>query len=183
MSTIDSLTNDFLAQKRIAVAGVSRTREDAANLIYRKLRGAGYQVFAINPNTTTFDGDPCYPDLRSLPERVDGVVIVTRPAITEQLVRQCVELGIPRVWMHCSLGTRPKLGKKLAESITSVSPEAVRLCRENNITVIPGGCPMMFCEPVDFGHKCMRWSLRLIGSLSGANGLTTRGGEVQANEN
>jgi predicted CoA-binding protein len=177
MSTIDPLIKDFLAQKRIAVAGVSRTREDAANLTYRKLRDAGYQVFAINPNTTTFDGAPCYPDLKSLPEPVDGVVIVTRPAIAEQIVRQCIELGIRRVWMHCSLGTSPlKLTKKLADNITSVSEEAVRLCQENGIAVIPGGCPMMFCEPVDFGHKCMRGTLRLIGSLrSEQKGLETFG--------
>jgi predicted CoA-binding protein len=169
MSRIDALANDFLSQKCIAVAGVSRSREDAANSIYRKLRDAGYRVYAINPNTVTFDGDLCYPDLKSLPEQLEGVVIVTRPVITEQIVRQCVELGVPKVWMHCSLGTSPKLGKKLAASITSVSEEAVRLCRENNIAVIPGGCPMMFCQPVDFGHKCMHWSLRLLGNMSGAN--------------
>ena len=167
MSTINPLVKDFLAQKRIAVAGVSRTREDAANLIHRKLHGAGYRVFAINPNIATFDGDPCYPDLRSLPEPVDGVVIITRPAIAEQIVRQCIELAVPRMWLHCSLGSHPpKVAKKLAAAVTSVSEEAVRLCRENNITVIPGGCPMMFCEPVDFGHKCMRWTLGLIGSLA-----------------
>ncbi len=68
-------------------------------------------------------------------------------------------------------------------AVAGVSPEAVKLCRENNIAVIPGDCPMMFCEPVDFGHKCMRWSLRLIGNLGGANGLTTRRGEGQANKN
>jgi predicted CoA-binding protein len=166
-STVDALAKDFLAQKRIAVAGVSRTREASANLIYRTLREAGYRIFAINPNTTTFDGDPCYPDLKSLPEPVDGVVIVTRPAIAEQIVGQCVELGVPRVWLHCSLGTCPKLGKKLASTITSVSEEAVRLCREHNIAVIPGGCPMMFCQTADFGHKyIMRWSLRLVGNLA-----------------
>lgn len=182
MATIDLLAHDFLAQKCIAVAGVSRSREDAANLIYRKLRGAGYRVYAINPHAVTFDGDPCYPDLKSLPERVEGVVIVTRPATAEQIVRQCIELGVPRVWMHCSLGTSPKLGKKLAASITSVSEEAVRLCQENNIAVIPGGCPMMFCQPVDFGHRCMRWSLRLLGSMDGVNELTTKGGMGQAKE-
>jgi predicted CoA-binding protein len=167
MSTIDPLVKDFLAQKRITVAGVSRKQENAANLIYRKLRGAGYRVFAVNPNTVTFDGDPCYPDLRSLPEPVDGVVVITRPGVAEQIVRQCIELGVPRVWLHCSLGSRPpKVARKLAAAVTSVSAEAVRLCRENNIAVIPGGCPMMFCEPVDFGHKCMRWTLRLTGGLA-----------------
>jgi hypothetical protein len=170
MSTIAPLVKDFLAQKRIAVAGVSRKRENAANLIYRKLRREGYRVYAINPNMASFNDEPCYPDLRSLPEPVDRVVIVTQPAITEQIVGQCIQLGVPRVWMHCSLGTRPKLGKKLAESSTSVSAEAARLCRENQITVIPGGCPMMFCEPVDLGHKCMRWSLRLMGSLASEGG-------------
>ena len=164
MPTIDLLVKDFLTQKRIAVVGVSRTREDAANLNYRKLRAAGYRVFAVNPNTPAFDGDPCYPDLRSLPEPVDGVLIVTRPARAEEIVRQCVELGIRRVWMHCSLGARPLL-KKAAAAIGSASPEAVRLCRENGIAVIPGGCPMMFCPPVDFGHQCMRGLLRATGSL------------------
>jgi len=166
MSTIDPLVKDFLAQKRIAVAGVSRTHEDAANLIYRKLRSAGYHVFAVNPNAQTFDGDPCYPDLKAIPEQVDGVVIVTRPANTEQVVRQCIELGISRVWMHCSLGSKPKFARAAAAKITSASDEVVRLCRANNIAVIPGGCPMMFCEPVDFGHKCMRGLLRFTGSLA-----------------
>ena len=165
-NNIDSLAKDFLAQKRIAVAGVSRKREDAANLIYRKLRSAGYSVFAVNPNAATFDGDPCYPDLKSIPEKVDGVIVITKPIHTEQVVRECIELGIPRVWMHCSLGSKPRFAKELAAKITSASEEVVQLCRENHITVIPGGCPMMFCEPVDFGHKCMHGLLRLTGSLN-----------------
>jgi hypothetical protein len=166
MSTIEPLVQDFLSQKRLAVAGITRTRDEAANLIYRKLRDTGHQVYALNPNTDIFDGAPCYPNLKSLPEPVDGVVIVTRPEVAEQIVQECVELSIPRVWMHCSLGTSPKIGKNLAAKITSASAAAVRLCQENNITVIPGGCPMMFCEPVDFGHKCMRWTLGVMGHLS-----------------
>ena len=155
MLTLQQAVADFLAQKRIAVAGVSRTKEDAANGIFRKLRQAGYQVFPVNPNADTFDGEPCYSDLQSIPGGVDGVVIVTRPELTEQIVRQCAEAGVSRVWMHRSL-----------EFIgTSVSDQAVQFCRENNITVIPGGCPMMFCEPVDFGHKCLRWLAGLTGGL------------------
>lgn len=166
MPTIDLLVKDFLAQRCLAVAGVSRKREDAANLIYRKLRSAGYQVYAVNPNTPTFDGEPCYPDLKSIPAQVGGVVIVTRPAHTEQIVQQCIALHIPRVWLHCSLGATPKFAHDLATKITSASATAIRLCRENGIAVIPGGCPMMFCEPVDFGHACMRGVLRLTGSLA-----------------
>lgn len=167
MVTIDPLAEEFLAQKRFAVAGVSRTREDAANLIYRKLRDTGYQVYAVNPNADTFDGAPCYPDLAALPEPVDGVVIVTKPETAEDIVRQCIAQGVPRVWMHCSMGSRPpKFAHNMAASVTSVSEKAVQMCREHGITVIPGGCPMWFCDPVDFGHKCMRGALRLFGSLA-----------------
>jgi len=155
MPTLNEAVEDFLSQKRIAVAGVSRTKEDAANIIYRKLKDTGHQVFPINPMAETVEGDPCYPDLKSIPGGVDGVVIVTRPEVTEQIVHQCAEVGISRVWMHRSM-----------EFIgSSISEQAVQFCRENNITVIPGGCPMMFCKPVDFGHRCMRWVLGLTGGL------------------
>ena len=155
MATLNEIVDDFLAQKRIAVAGVSRRRHNAANMIYRKLRKTGYQVFAINPKVETVEGDPCYPDLKSVPEKTDGLIIVTRPEVAEQLVRQCAEVGIPRVWMHRSLGF---MG-------TSVSEQAVEFCRENGMTVIPGGCPMMFCKPVDFAHTCLHWMLKLTGGL------------------
>lgn len=155
VSTLEEKVNDFLAQRRIAVAGVSRNRQDAASLIYGKLKGAGYEVFPVNPHAETFQGDPCYPDLRSIPGGVDGVVIVTRPQHTEEIVRQCPDAGVTRVWMHQSL----------ARAGTSVSPEAVAFCHEHGITVIAGACPMMFCAPVDFGHTCMRWLLRVSGGL------------------
>jgi predicted CoA-binding protein len=155
MSTLEAKVADFLAQKRIAVAGVSRTKPSPANLIYKKLRGAGYQVFAVNPNAPTFEGDPCYSDLKSIPGGIDGVVIVTRPELTGEIVHQCVDAGVARVWMHQSFG----------KAATSVSDAAARLCNDHSISVIAGACPMMFCQPVDFGHKCMRWALRLTGGL------------------
>lgn len=146
---------DFLAQRRIAVAGVSATREITGNLIYRKLKGAGHQVFAIVPGAQSFDGDPCYPDLAAIPGGVDGVVIATRPALTDELVRQAIAAGVPRVWMH----------ESLMRSGTSVSPGAVELCRQHGVTLIAGACPMMYCEPVDFGHRCMGWLMRVSGGL------------------
>lgn len=148
---------DFLAQKRIAVAGVSRTGGEAGNLVYRKLRDAGYEVFAINPSTDRVEGDPCYPNLGAVPGEVDGVVIATHPQVTDQIVHECAQLGISRVWMHRSFGQG------------SVSDEAVDFCQQNDMKAIAGACPMMFCEPVDFGHKCMRWVLSLTGGLPKGN--------------
>lgn len=155
-STLEGKVNDFLAQKRIAVAGVSRnsSRHPAGNLIYRRLKAAGHEAFPVNPLMQTFEGDHCYPDLRSIPGGVDGVVIVTRPEITQQIVRECLEAGVRRVWMHQSMGGG-----------TSVSPDAVEYCRQHDISVIAGACPMMFGGHVDFGHTCMRWVLRLTGGL------------------
>lgn len=158
MTSLQEAIDDFLAQKRIAVAGVSRSKDQAANFVYRKLRDAGYQVFAVNPKTEETEGDRCWPDLASLPETPDGVVAATAPAVTVEVVRQCIEEGVPRVWMHRSFGQG------------SVSDEAVELCREHGIAVIPGACPMMYCAPVDVGHKCMRFLLRLSGGLPRVEG-------------
>lgn len=160
MPKIDSLVQDFLAQKKIAVVGVSDRRETGCNLAYRKFKEAGYAVFAVNPRLTTFDGAPCYPDLKSIPEKPDAVFILANPKVTEQIVQQCVDLAIKRVWMHCMMGTKPGL----AASMTSVSQDAVQMCRQNGITVIPGSCPNQFLKP-DFGHAMMRMIWRILGFL------------------
>ena len=153
MATMQEAVETFLAQRRIAVAGVSRSKNEAANVIYRKLRASGYEVFPVNPNAETVEGDECYPDLKSIPGGVDGAVIATHPAVTEEVVRECAELDVPRVWMHRSFGQG------------SVSEDAVDYCRERGIEVIAGGCPMMYCGRVDFAHKCMRWVLSVTGGL------------------
>ncbi len=161
MSKIDALVQEFLAQKKIAVVGVSDKRDTGCNANYLRFKGAGYQVYAINPHIRTFQGDPCYPDLKSLPERPDAVFILASPRVTDQIVHECVELGVKHVWMHCLMGTRPGVGA----GSSSVSPEAVGLCRQNGISVIPGSCPNQFLNP-DFGHALMRGLWRLVGNMS-----------------
>ncbi len=161
MAKIDELVKDFLAQKRIAVVGVSDKRETGCNMSYRKFKATGYQVYAVNPRISSFDGDPCYPDLKSLPEKPEAVFILASPKVTDLIVQQCVDLGVKHVWMHCMMGTKPGL----VTSMSSVSPEAVRLCRENGIAVIPGTCPNQFLKP-DVGHGMMRGLWRLFGFLS-----------------
>jgi predicted CoA-binding protein len=148
------LVDDFLAQRRIAVAGVSRTETNApANLIFRKLRDAGHEMFAVNPNGGQVEGTAAYGDLAAIPGGVDAVVVATPPAATERVVRDAVDAGVRRVWMHRAFGEG------------SVSEQAVAYCRDHDVRVIAGGCPMMYCEPVDFGHKCIRFVLGLTGGL------------------
>jgi predicted CoA-binding protein len=150
MPTMKQAASEFLACRRIAVTGVSRApKGHGSNVVYQRLRERGYQVFAINPNAEKVEGDPCYPDLRSVPGGVEGVVIGTSPAHAEETVRECAELGVTRVWMH--QGPAPG----------SVSPEAAAYGRAHGMTVIEGGCPCMFDPTADVGHKVMRPVLTL----------------------
>jgi predicted CoA-binding protein len=155
--TLETKVQDFLAQKRIAVAGVSRnnSHHPVGNLIYQRLKKTGHDVFPVNPHMQTFEGDRCYPDLTSIPGGVDGVVIITKPEVTERIVRDCADAKVRRVWMHQSM----------AKKGSSVSPEAVEYCRQHDISVIAGACPMMFGPGADFGHTCMRWFLKWTGGL------------------
>ena len=145
MQSINDAAAAFLASKRVAVTGVSRTpKTHGSNNVYRRLRERGYQVFAVNPNTDHVEGDRCYQDLKSIPSGVEAVVIGTRPEIAEDTMRECAELGITQVWMHRGPGAG------------SVSPGATSYGRAHGITVIDGGCPLMFGSTADFGHKIMR---------------------------
>jgi len=145
MQSINQAAAAFLASKRVAVTGVSRTpRAHGSNNVYRRLRERGYQVFAVNPNTDQVEGDRCYQDLKSIPGGVEAVVIGTRPEIAEDTMRECAELGITRVWMHRGPGAG------------SVSAAATSYGRAHGIDVIDGGCPLMFAPTADLGHKIMR---------------------------
>lgn len=153
MSTLKEAANNFLALKVIAVAGVSSASDNAASSIYTKLKNSGYQVFPVNPRAQSIGADPCYGSLHDIPAAVEGVVIGTPPQATLSVLQECAELGIRNAWIHRSVDNG------------SYVPEAEAFCREKGIKLIPGGCPMMFCSPVDFPHKCMRWVLNISGKL------------------
>ncbi|HEX7536798.1 MAG TPA: CoA-binding protein [Dermatophilaceae bacterium] len=154
MVTIKEAATAFLATKRVAVTGVSRTPAGhGGNVVYQRLKKRGYTVFAVNPNAETVEGDTAYPDLSSIPGGVEAVVIGTRPESADATMRECAELGIGHVWMHRSGGAG------------SVSPSATEYGRKQGITVIDGGCPLMFDPTADVGHKCMKFFLSMSGTV------------------
>ena len=160
MSDIDLVISDFLAQKRIAVAGVSAHpgAHPVGNAIWRRLKGTGHEVFAVNPNTDTVEGgDPCYRSLAAIPGGVDAVVIATTPAVAPSVVDECKALGITRVWMHRSFGAG------------SVSEAAHDACRANGIACIAGACPLMYGPTSDGGHRFMKTIAGLFGQLPKAS--------------
>jgi uncharacterized protein len=148
MQPVKEAASEFLGKKRVAVTGVSRSPKDhGSNTVYRRLRDRGYEVFAVNPNAAEVEGDRSYSDLSSIPGGVEAVVIGTKPEIAEAAMRECVELGIRHVWMHWGSGG------------SSVSKAATEYGRKHGVTVIDGGCPLMFGPTADFGHKVMRVAL------------------------
>ena len=154
MTKIKEAASEFLASKRVAVTGVSRESKDhGSNVVYKRLRERGYDVFAVNPNADTVEGDRCYHELRSIPGGVEAVVIGTRPERAEETMRECDELGIEHVWMHRGPGAG------------SVSKRAAEYGRERGIAVIDGGCPCMFGPTADLGHRAMRVVFTLAGNV------------------
>jgi len=154
MQSIADAASAFLANRRVAVTGVSRTPENhGSNAVYRRLRDRGYEVFAVNPNADEVEGDHAYRDLTSIPGGVDAVVIGTRPERADGTMKECADLGIEQVWMHRSFGGG------------SVSDTATRYGRAHGITVIDGGCPCMFGPTADCGHVMMRFAARIAGNV------------------
>ena len=155
MSVLPASIESFLSSRSIAVVGVSRNKQEASNAIFEKLQSAHLPVVPINPHIQTFRGVTCYPDLASVPEPPEAVLIATHPLVSPQIVRDCAALGISKVWFHRSIGDG------------SWSPEASAECKRLSIAAIEGGCPMMFVGQVDFGHRCMRWILQRTGKVPG----------------
>jgi len=140
---------EFLAQKKIAVVGVSRKKTKFGNAIYKELKQKGYQVFPINPNMQSFEGDNCYPDLLSLPEKVDGVVINVPPTQTEKVVKEVNDIGIKKVWLQQG----------------SQSEAAIKYCEENGIDCVSNECILMFAQPSAFIHRAHKWVWSVFGKL------------------
>lgn len=150
MAQMPTLIAEFLRGKRVAVAGVSRGSGSAANPVYRKLRSCGYEVFPVNPTASEVEGAKCYRDLASIPGDLDGVVIATHPDVSAQIVWQAVDRQV------------------VAFGFGSVSATAVQECAREGIPCIVGGCPLMYCEPVDFLaslHARVAWLARTASTM------------------
>ena len=147
--TTKAAVEEFVSQPKLAVVGVSRDRQKFGNAAYRELKHKGYQVYPVNRNVETIEGDRCYAKLDVLPEKVDGVVIVVPPPETEQVVREVEAAGIKHVWMQQG----------------SESEKAIQYCQEHGIREVHGECIMMFAPPVKSAHRWHRGAWKLFGKL------------------
>ena len=147
-----AVIQDFLAQKRIAVVGVSRDPKDFSRKLLRSMRQHGYDALAVNPTLTSADDAPCYARLEDIAPAVDGVLVMTSPALTDQVVQECARLHIPRVWMYRAGGQG------------AVSSQAVEFCQEQGIAVVPGECPYMFLTTEHWFHRLHGFIKKITGA-------------------
>ena len=145
--TSQNSINEFLAQKKLALIGISRSGKKFGNMIFKELKSKGYHVFPINPNVESIQNERCYPSLKALPEQVGGVIVVVPPVQTEKIVYDVASAGIKQVWMQQG----------------SESKSAIQFCKENGISVVEGECILMFVKPVKLFHRMHRGIWKLLG--------------------
>lgn len=145
--TTKAQVSAFFAQKTLAVAGVSRDPKKFGYRVFQDLKEKGYTVYPINPNAESIAGERCYPNLAALPETPAGLVLVTPPAHSEELVRVAAALGIGHIWMQPG----------------AESEAAVRFCHENGLACVVGECVFMYAEPAAWYHRAHRLINRLTG--------------------
>jgi predicted CoA-binding protein len=145
---------DFMAQRRLAFVGVSHDPKDFSVAVYHQLAKSGYELVPINAHGGEVDGTPMLRSVAELAEPVDGAIVMVRAEAAAGVVRECIDAGVPRVWLHKGAGTG------------AVSDEAVALCREHGVEVIDGACPMMFAEPVGWFHRVHHFGRTLAGAWS-----------------
>lgn len=148
MATLEQI-RDFLSLKRIAVVGVSRNPKDFTRSLFREFVRRGYDVVPVNPGVCQLEGRPCYARLSHVDPPVEAALLLTAPAVTDSVVRDCADAGVPRVWMYRGAGAG------------AVSRQAVCFCESRGMSVVAGECPFMFFRDVGLPHqwhaKIRRW--------------------------
>ncbi len=95
-TSLDAI-EDFLSQKRIAMAGISRDPASFSMKLFEELCGRGYDMVPVNPNATNLDGRPCFARVQDIQPPVDAVLLMTSPEATEIIAKDCAEAGINQV--------------------------------------------------------------------------------------
>ncbi len=151
MSTID-LINEFLACKRIAMAGVSSNETEFSRNLMREFIGRGYDIVPVHPSAENIEGRKCYKNMAEIESAVDAALIITRPEATVSVLSDCHRTGISLVWIYRAIGQG------------SMSGEALEFARQKNIRVVPGYCPFMFLSDPGFIHRIHRFFMKVRGT-------------------
>jgi predicted CoA-binding protein len=145
--------DDFLGCRRLAIVGVSRQDKDFSRAVFRAFTGRGYEAVPVNPAGGEVDGLRCVPRIADVQPPVEAALLLTPSKATKDVVQECAEAGVRRIWLHRGGGPG------------AVSDEAVALCRDRGLEVVDGACPFMFLPDTGFPHRVHRFFVRLAGRL------------------
>jgi predicted CoA-binding protein len=151
MSELETI-REFLDQKRLAIVGVSQQPKDFSRALFREFQKRGYLVVPVNPVAQEIEGARCFARVQDIEPPVSAALLMTSPAVTDQVVRDCAEAGVERVWMFRGAGTG------------AVNPEAVGFCKSKGMAVVPGECPMMFLPDGSWFHRLHGWVRKIAGA-------------------
>jgi predicted CoA-binding protein len=143
---------DFLAQERIAMIGISRNPKDFSAALFEEFRKQGYDMVPVNPNAREVLGQPCFARVQDIQPPVDAALLMTTAEITDKVVSDCAAAGVRRIWMYRAGGRG------------AVSEKAVAFCHEHGIQLVPGQCPFMFLPGAGGVHKFHGFVRRILGT-------------------
>jgi hypothetical protein len=146
MVTLNQI-QDFLAPRKMAMAGVSRNPKKFGGAIFKGLKEKGFELYPINPNAEEIQGVKCYKSVSDLPAEVEHLFIVTPKYETDVVARAAVSKGMKMVWIQQQ----------------SETPEAVKTIEEAGIPLIYKKCIMMFADPVKSVHGFHRFLVKTFG--------------------
>ncbi|HUI53747.1 MAG TPA: CoA-binding protein [Bryobacteraceae bacterium] len=150
MTTLHQI-DDFLHRKRLAVVGVSRNPRDFTRSVFDELRRRNYDVVPVNPAVTEVEGIPCHASVQDITPPVEGALLMTKPAVTNNVVRECADAGIRQIWLYRAGGTG------------AVSPDALTFCEARGMSVVAGECPFMFFPDTQWFHRAHGFCRKLFG--------------------
>jgi len=148
MTTLNGI-QQFLAQKNIAIAGVSRNSKKFGNAVFKELKTKGYNLYPVNPHMEELDGHPCYHDIESLPGEVSGLFICTQPEVSKSLVEKARKKGIENIWLQQGAADK----------------EFLKTLENGRQNLISRQCILMFADPVKGVHGFHRWLKKNFGKF------------------
>ena len=157
VKSVRNLIDEFLELKRFAFIGVSSNRKSFSRMVFREFIKRDYDVVPVNPNADLIENGKTYSKVQEIETPVDGAFLMTPKNITKNVVQDCIDANINRIWLHKGIGKG------------SVHEDAILLCKENEIDVVPGYCPFMIIFV--YTNTCSAVSVRCRHPLASNNNL------------
>ena len=146
---MNPLIDDFISLKRIAVVGMSRSGKKYGNYASKELKLKGYEIYPVHPEAQEIDGLQCYPDLKCLSGKIDGLWISIPPQKVNAVLEEAAEIGLKNIWLQQG----------------AWSADVQQTIDRLKLPVVSKKCILMYAQPVHSFHKFHRTIKSVFGGL------------------